>query len=171
MLADLPAGVSRLTGPDLDVVLPVIDRLARPGPGQAGTRSPPTPNPAGRSPPHRPEPPPSGSQSGARPWTAGTRAWWLRRSANWPAPELRTAAEAVAAGRLSVPAGCVVAAEWRQLEPLIEPDAGEAVLAGLVAMGVVDGSAGVRRLRPALLARYGLGEVLQEVEDRHAGRR
>ena len=86
-------------------------------------------------------------------------------------PQLGTAADAVAAGRLSVPAGCVVAAEWRQLEPLIEPDAGEAVLAGLVAMGVVDGSAGVRRLRPALLAKYGLGEVLQEVEDRHAGRR
>jgi hypothetical protein len=84
-------------------------------------------------------------------------------------PELRTTADAVAAGRLSVPAGCVVAAEWRQLEPLIEPDAGEAVLAGLITMGVVDGSAGVRRLRPALLARYGLGEVLQEVEDRHAG--
>ena len=39
----------------------------------------------------------------------------------------------------------------------IEPDAGEAVLAGLVAMGVVDGSAGVRRLRPALLARTGSG--------------
>jgi hypothetical protein len=43
------------------------------------------------------------------------------------------------------------------------------VLAGLVAMGVVDGSGGVRRLRPALLARYGLGAVLQEVDDRHAG--
>jgi hypothetical protein len=43
------------------------------------------------------------------------------------------------------------------------------VLAGLVAMGVVDGSAGVRRLRPVVLARYWLGEVLQEVEDRHAG--
>jgi hypothetical protein len=79
------------------------------------------------------------------------------------APELRTAADAVAAGRLSVPAGCVVAAAWRRLEPLIEPDAGEAVLAGLVAMGVVDGSAGVRRLRPALLARYGLGEVLRRL--------
>ena len=33
-------------------------------------------------------------------------------------PQLRTTADAVAAGRLSVPAGCVVAAEWRQLEPL-----------------------------------------------------
>jgi hypothetical protein len=28
LLADLPARVTRLTGPDLDVVLPVIDRLA-----------------------------------------------------------------------------------------------------------------------------------------------
>ena len=37
LLADLPARVSRLTGPDLDVVLPVIDRLA-PWPGRAGTR-------------------------------------------------------------------------------------------------------------------------------------
>jgi hypothetical protein len=80
------------------------------------------------------------------------------------APILADARAAVAAGRLSVPASCVVAAEWRQLEPLIEPDAGEAVLAGLITMGVVDGSAGVRRLRPALLSRYGLGEVLQEVE-------
>ena len=36
-------------------------------------------------------------------------------------------------------------------------------------MGVVDGPVGVRRLRPALLAEYGLGQRWQEVEDRHAG--
>ena len=48
-------------------------------------------------------------------------------------------------------------------------DSREAVLAGLITMGGVDGAAGVRRLRPAVLAQYGLGEVLQEVEDRHAG--
>jgi hypothetical protein len=36
-------------------------------------------------------------------------------------------------------------------------------------MGQVDGPAGVRRVRPALLARYGLGQVVQEVEDRHRG--
>ena len=44
-----------------------------------------------------------------------------------------------------------------------------AVAAGLVAMGEVDGPAGVRRLRPAMLARYGLGEQLQDLEDRHRG--
>src|SRR5690349_2139514 len=44
-----------------------------------------------------------------------------------------------------------------------------AVAAGLVAMGEVDGTVGVRRVRPALLARYGLGEVLQGFEDRHRG--
>ncbi|HEY6742010.1 MAG TPA: hypothetical protein VI110_06595, partial [Lapillicoccus sp.] len=46
------------------------------------------------------------------------------------APDLAAAAQAVAEGRLSVPAGCVLAAEWRQLAPLIEPSATEAVVAG-----------------------------------------
>ena len=45
----------------------------------------------------------------------------------------------------------------------------DAVAAGLVAMGEVDGPVGVRRLRPAMLARYGLGPQLQEMEDRHRG--
>jgi hypothetical protein len=76
---------------------------------------------------------------------------------------------AVEEGRLSVSAGCVVATELRQLTPLLEPGAVDAVVAGLVAMGEVDGATGVRRLRPALLARYGLGERLQEIEDRHRG--
>ncbi len=75
----------------------------------------------------------------------------------------------MAAGRLSVSAGCVVAAELAQLVPLVEPGAVDAVAAGLVAMGQVDGPVGVRRVRPALLARYGLGEQLQAVEDRHRG--
>jgi hypothetical protein len=72
-------------------------------------------------------------------------------------------------GRLSVSAGCAVASELRQLAPLVEPDAVPAVAAGLVAMGVVDGPVGVRRLRPAMLSRYGLGDLLQEMEDRHRG--
>ena len=76
---------------------------------------------------------------------------------------------AVEQGRLSVSAGCVVASELRQLAPLVEPDAVPAVAAGLVAMGEVDGPAGVRRLRPAMLARYGLGSTLQDLEDRHRG--
>ena len=36
-------------------------------------------------------------------------------------------------------------------------------------MGEVDGPVGVRRLRPAMLARYGLGPQLQDDEDRHHG--
>ena len=76
---------------------------------------------------------------------------------------------AVREGRLSVSAGCVVASELRQLAPLLEPGAVDAVAAGLVAMGEVDGTAGVRRVRPAMLARYGLGQRLQDLEDRHRG--
>jgi Domain of unknown function (DUF222) len=168
LLADLPARVTRLTGPDLDVVLPVIDRLAAlAGAGRYTITA------------------DAESRGEITASQAGTTAQWVadrcpaldgrdaglvaKAVRDLAAPELRTAAEAVAAGRLSVPAGGVVAAEWRQLEPLIEPDAGEAVLAGLVEMGGVDGPAGVRRLRPALLARYGLGAVLQDVEDWHAG--
>ena len=168
VLADLPARVSCLTGTDLDVVLPVIDRLA----ALAG---------AGRytitaDAESRGEI--ESSQAGTTAQWAGERCPALDgRDAGLVAtavrdlatPVLADASAAVAEGRLSVPAGCVVAAEWRQLEPLIEPDAGEAVLSGLVAMGGVDGSAGIRRLRPAMLATYGLGQVLQDVEDRHAG--
>jgi hypothetical protein len=84
-------------------------------------------------------------------------------------PALVAARRAVEDGGLSVGAGCVVASEWRQLVPLVEPAAGDAVVAGLVAIGSTDGPSGVRRLRPALLARYGLGMVLQEAEDRQAG--
>ena len=84
-------------------------------------------------------------------------------------PDLAPARAAVAEGRLSVSAGCVVASEWRQLVPLVEPSATDAVVAGLVSMGESEGPVGVRRLRPALLARYGLGEALQKTEDRHAG--
>ena len=85
------------------------------------------------------------------------------------APDLTAARVGVQEGRLSVSASCVVASELRQLTPLLEPGAVDAVAAGLVAMGEVDGAAGVRRVRPALLARYGLGMRLQEIEDRHRG--
>ena len=85
------------------------------------------------------------------------------------ASALAGARVAVREGRLSVSAGCVVASELRQLAPLLEPGAVDAVAAGLVAMGEVDGAAGVRRVRPAMLARYGLGQRLQDLEDRHRG--
>src|SRR6478752_4216257 len=168
VLSDLPARVHRLTGPDLDAVLPLVDRLA----AVAG---------AGRFTPaadavDRGEV--ASSQAGStQQWVAdrcpsldardaGLVATAVRELA---APDLAAARVAVREGRLSVSAACVVASELRQLAPLLEPGAVDAVAAGLVAMGEVDGAAGVRRVRPALLARYGLGRRLQDLEDRHRG--
>ena len=85
------------------------------------------------------------------------------------APVLEPARVAVGRGELSVPAGHVVAVEWAQLRPLLEAGAEGPVLAGLVEIGVSHGCAGVRGLRPALLARYGLGAVIQDEQDRRAG--
>ncbi len=85
------------------------------------------------------------------------------------APSLEPARAAVAAGRLSVAAGVVVASEMGQLRPLLQAGAGVAVLAGLVDVGVSHGCAGVRGLRPALLTRYGLGALIQDEQDRRAG--
>src|SRR6478735_3022295 len=168
VLSDLPARVHRLTGPDLHAVLTVVDRLAAVA---AAGRVTLTAEAADRG-------EVAGSQAGStQQWVAdrcpsldardaGLVAKAVRELA---APDLTAARMAVQGGRLSVSASCVVAAELRQLTPLLEPGAVDAVAAGLVAMGQVDGANGVRRVRSALLARYGLGERLQEIEDRHRG--
>ena len=168
VLRDLPGRVARLTGPDLDAVLPVIDALAA---AAAAGRFTVTTEAVQRG-------EVAGSQAGSTAqWVAdrcpsldGREAGLVAKAVRELAgPELTAARVAVREGRLSVPAGCVVASELAQLAPLIEPDAVPAVTAGLVAMGAVDGPAGVRRLRPAMLARYGLGDLLQDIEDRHRG--
>ena len=141
LLADLPARVSRLTGPDLDVVLPVIDRLAAlAGAGRYTITA------------------DAESRGEIASSQAGTTAQWIAercpaldgRDAGLVAkavrelarPQLRTTADAVAAGRLSVPAGCVVAAEWAETElkaarlvGLAGSDAGSFLAAGA---GVTD---------------------------------
>ena len=175
VLADLPARVHRLTGADLDAVLPVVDRLAAVA---AAGRFTLTADAVARG-------DVASSQAGSTAqWVAdrcptldardaGLVAKAVReltdQSGSGQASALTAARVAVQKGRLSVSAGCVVASELRQLTPLLDPDAVDAVAAGLVAMGEVDGPAGVRRIRPALLARYGLGERLQDLEDRHRG--
>ena len=165
---DLPVSVCRLTGVELGVVLGVVDRLAAVAAagrftiaGEADSRG-----------------EVAASQSGTlRQWVAdrcpaveardaGVVAKAVRGLA---APVLEPARVAVGRGELSVPAGLVVATEWAQLRPLVADDAHGAVLAGLVAVGVSHGCAGVRGLRPALLARYGLGAVIQDEQDRRAG--
>src|SRR6478609_2486208 len=175
VLSDLPARVHRLTGPDLDAVLPLVDRLAAVA---AAGRFTLTADAVDRG-------EVASSQAGStQQWVAdrcpsldardaGLVAKAVRELTDQSGPgrasALAGARVAVREGRLSVSAGCVVASELRQLTLLLEPGAVDAVAAGLVAMGEVDGVAGVRRVRPALLARYGLGERLQDLEDRHRG--
>ena len=178
VLTELPARVHQLTDPDLHAVLPLVDRLA----ALAG---------AGRftitvDAVDRGEV--ASSQAGStQQWVAdrcpsldardaGLVAKAVRELTDRSTPTAQALASALAGarvavqeGRLSVSASCVVAAELRQLTPLLEPGAVDAVAAGLVAMGEVDGANGVRRVRPALMARYGLGERLQDHEDRHRG--
>ena len=179
VLSDLPARVHRLTGPDLDAVLPLVDRLAAVA---AAGRFTITADAVDRG-------EVASSQAGStQQWVAdrcpsldardaGLVAKAVRELTDQSGPgqasalasALAGARVAVQEGRLSVSAGCVVASELRQLTPLLEPGAVDAVAAGLVAMGEVDGTAGVRRVRPAMLARYGLGQRLQDLEDRHRG--
>ena len=179
VLSDLPARVHRLTGADLDAVLPLVDRLAAVA---AAGRFTLTADAVDRG-------EVASSQAGStQQWVADRCPSLDARDAGLVAKAVReltdqtgpgqaqamasamTAARvAVREGRLSVSAGCVVASELRQLTPLLEPGAVDAVAAGLVAMGEVDGTAGVRRVRPAMLARYGLGQRLQDLEDRHRG--
>src|SRR6476469_9141790 len=175
LLADLPARVHRLTGPDLHAVLPLVDRLAAVA---AAGRFTLTADAVDRG-------EVASSQAGSTAqWVADRCPSLDARNAGLVAKAVRELTDpsgtgqtsalagarvAVQEGRLSVSAACVVASELRQLAPLLEPGAVDAVAAGLVAMGEVDGAAGVRRVRPALLARYGLGLRLQEIEDRHRG--
>jgi hypothetical protein len=179
VLSDLPARVHRLTGPDLHAVLPLVDRLAAVA---AAGRFTLTADAVDRG-------EVAGSQAGStQQWVADRCPALDARAAGLVAKAVRELTDqsgpgqtqamasalvgarvAVQEGRLSVSAACVVASELRQLAPLLEPGAVDAVAAGLVAMGKVDGASGVRRVRPALLARYGLGERLQDLEDRHRG--
>jgi hypothetical protein len=168
VLADLPVSVCRLTGRDLESVVTAVDRLA--AVAAAGRFT------VAAEADARGEV--AASTSGTlRQWVAdrcpavdgreaGVIAQAVRELA---APVLEPARVAVGRGELSVPAGHVVAAEWAQLRPLLEAGAEAPVLTGLVAIGVSHGCAGVRGLRPALLARYGLGAVIQDEQDRRAG--
>jgi hypothetical protein len=168
LLDDLPVSVSRLSASDLGAVLSVVDRLAAVAAAGRFTLA---------------------SEADARGEVAASPSGSLRQwlTDRCPALDARTvgvlaravtelkdptwqpARLAVTRGDLSVPAGLVVASELAQLRPLVEPEAEAAVLDGLVAIGQSHGSAGVRSLRPALLARYGLGSAIQDEQDRRAG--
>jgi hypothetical protein len=73
--------------------------------------------------------------------------------------------EAVVSGRLPVRAAAVVVSEADRLRPLLAEGAEPAVVDGLVEMAAEHGPSGCRSLRPALLARYGLDEVLDREQE------
>ena len=168
LLADLPASVCRLDGGDLDRVMPLLDQVsAIAAAGRFTVASEADQRGEVRS-----------SASGTvRQWVAdrcpsleAAEAGVVAKAvAQLNTPALETARAAVAGGRLSVRAGVVVASELAQLTPLLQPGVVESVLDGLVEVGTRFGCPGVRGLRELMLARYGLGEVIQGEQDRHCG--
>ena len=74
--------------------------------------------------------------------------------------------DAVESGRITVGVANVVISEISRIESRLAEGARDAVLAGMVEMGALEGAKGVRRVRPELLARYGLPEELEHEHDR-----
>ena len=168
LLEELPVSVCRLGGSELETVVGVANRLAAAAAAARFTLA------------------SEADQRGdVRASASGTvRQWVADRCPTLEArdvgvlakavtrlntPALEAARAAVACGRLSVPTGIVVASELADLRPLLQPGVEESVLDGLVQVGTRFGCAGVRGLRPAMLARYGFGEVIQDEQDRRSG--
>ncbi len=108
----------------------------------------------------------------ARSLRAGGAAQVVRLAEAFRVPGNEPVKDAVLSGRLPVRVAGVVVAEVARLRPLLAEGAEPAVLAGLVEIAAEHGPAGCRGLRPALLARYGLDEVLdleQEAAKRYVG--
>jgi Domain of unknown function (DUF222)/HNH endonuclease len=77
--------------------------------------------------------------------------------------------DAVRSGRIGLRSATVVLAELERMRPRLVAGAEPAVVQGLLTLAEQDGPRGCRRLRPALLARYGLAGELQAEHD-HAKR-
>ena len=168
LLEELPVSVCRLGSGELETAVGVVDRLAAAAAAARFT--------VASEAEHRGEVRASASGT-LRQWVAdrcpsleAAEAGVLAKAVtHLNTPALETARAAVAGGRLSVRAGVLVASELAQLKPLLQPGVEASVLDGLVQVGTRFGCVGVRGLRPAMLAQYGLGEVIQDEQDRHAG--
>ncbi|MDF2145497.1 HNH endonuclease signature motif containing protein [Knoellia sp. p5-6-4] len=73
--------------------------------------------------------------------------------------------EALDAGRLPVTSAAAVVSEFEKLRPLLAEGAEPHVLEGLVGLAAEQGPRACRQLRPAMLARYGLNDVLQDQQN------
>lgn len=80
-------------------------------------------------------------------------------------PEHRQVRDAVLATRVSVVTGVRVVDEYRKIRPRLAEGADEPVIGGMLAIGATQGPIGVRRLRTALVARYGVDGELQREQD------
>ena len=77
---------------------------------------------------------------------------------------------AVLSGRISPRVAVSVAREFDRLADRLVPGVEDAVYEGLIQMGQWEGVKGVRQVRPALLARHGLGEELDRDQERAASK-
>lgn len=164
----LPDERYRLSGEDLSRVLPLLDRCRSLMAGgvfgvawEAEVRGEVATSQAGSTTQWVAERCP-----GLEPVEAGLVGKAVRRLAP---PRFAPVRDAIERGRLSVGAGVTVRSEFDAMEKQLAEGSEEAVIAGLVDMGQREGRAGVRSLRPAMLERYGLGEKLQDDDDRAAG--
>lgn len=81
------------------------------------------------------------------------------------APGVAPVKDAVLSGSLPVRTAAVVLSEAEKLLPLIVEEARPTVLDGLIALGASEGPRECRRLRPEMLAKYGVDGELQREQD------
>lgn len=77
-----------------------------------------------------------------------------------------TVRAAVESGRIGVPVANAVIAQITRIESRLVDGARETVLEAMITVGEQHGPAGVRALRPELLARHGASDVLEHARDR-----
>ena len=73
--------------------------------------------------------------------------------------------EAVESGRLPVKSAAAVVGEYEQLQPLLGDLMQEPALTTLIDIAADDGPAACRKVRPFILARYGIEDALQKEQD------
>ena len=83
--------------------------------------------------------------------------------------ELAPVRDAVITGTVPVGVALTVVTEYRKLRPRLHDAAAPTVLHGLLTMAASDGNRGVRSLRPALVATYGVDGEFQHDQDTAAG--
>ncbi len=77
---------------------------------------------------------------------------------------------ALTSGRLDLRAADTCLSEMRQIQPLVRPEALDAVWEGMVQVSEDGDLRGIRSVRPAMIARYGEPDALQKLQDKASDR-